>query len=139
MALAISGLLYASLVSIAILLFGGSAATRLYRVIGTRRASGGTVLIAGISIFFLALMIAVLTPVILAPSTLYDPLATHLVDMRLSAIRHGLYPSGEYSYLPQGFELMMGAAYLLGRPAGRTNDRAAVLCAHGAGAVRDGS
>ncbi len=115
MALAISGLLYASLVSIAILLLGGSAAMRLYRVIGdAAREWREPSAIAGISIFFLALMIAVLTPVILAPSTLYDPLATHLVESRLSAIRHGLYPSGEYSYLPQGFELMMGAAYLLG-------------------------
>ncbi len=70
--------------------------------------------LAGISIFFLALMIAMLMPVILAPSTLYDPLATHLVESRSAALHHGLVAGGEYSYLPQGFELMMGAAYTLG-------------------------
>jgi hypothetical protein len=114
-ALSLADLLYATAVSILLLVCASSIATKVYRIAGNAiREWKEPSAIVGISIFFLALMILILMPVILAPSTLYDSLATHLAASRDMALHHGIVAGGEYSYLPQGFELMMGAAYLAG-------------------------
>ncbi len=65
---------------------------------------------AGIQTIFLGAMILVLQPVALTPSVLYDALATHLAASRNFSLHHTLAPFGDYGFLPQGFELMMGAA-----------------------------
>ncbi len=110
-ALAVAGLIYAPVVAIAIVLGAAIGVRPMCRVVldATHEWKEPSA-IAGMSIFFLALMILVLQPVMLAPSTLYDPLSTHLVESRLLALHHILPTGGEYGYLPQGFELMMGAA-----------------------------
>jgi hypothetical protein len=72
----------------------------------------------GIQIMFFALMILILQPVVIAPSILYDSLPTHLAASRNLAIHHAIQSGGEYSYLPQGFELMMGASDTLAGQAG---------------------
>jgi len=65
---------------------------------------------AGIQTMFLGAMILVLQPVALTPSILYDALATHLAASRNFSLHHTLAPFGDYGFLPQGFELTMGAA-----------------------------
>jgi hypothetical protein len=69
---------------------------------------------AGMHTLFLGIMIVILQPVVIAPSTLYDALATHLASSRNFSLHHGIPPPGGYDFLPQGFELMMGAADTLG-------------------------
>lgn len=69
---------------------------------------------AGLQVFALLAFAAVLQPVILTPSLLYDALATHLAASKNYAIHHSLAPSSEYDFLPQGLELMMAAADTLG-------------------------
>lgn len=64
-----------------------------------------------IALVFLALL---LQPVILTPSLLYDALATHLAASRNYSVHHSIAPSSEYDFLPQGLELMMGAADTVG-------------------------
>jgi hypothetical protein len=65
---------------------------------------------AGIQTLYLGAMILVLQPVVLTPSVLYDALATHLAASRNFSLHHTIAPFGDYGFLPQGFELMMGAA-----------------------------
>ena len=69
--------------------------------------------LSGIQTMFLGAMILVLQPVVLTPSLLYDALATHLAASKSFSLHHTLAPYGEYGFLPQGYELMMGAAHTL--------------------------
>jgi hypothetical protein len=69
---------------------------------------------AGIHTLLLGIGIVVLQPVVNAPSILYDALATHLASSRNFSLHHGIPPPSGYDFLPQGFELMMGAAGTLG-------------------------
>lgn len=71
--------------------------------------------LAVVSVTALVAMILMLQFVVLTPSVLYDALATHLAASRNLSLHHAL-PAGDYGFLPQGFELMMGAADSLAGP-----------------------
>jgi Dolichyl-phosphate-mannose-protein mannosyltransferase len=84
---------------------------RICSVLGTVfRDWHATGAFAGVQTMFLGAMILVLQPVVLTPSLLYDALATHLAASRNFSLHHTIAPFGDYGFLPQGFELMMGAA-----------------------------
>jgi hypothetical protein len=69
---------------------------------------------AGVHTLFLGVTIVILQPVVIAPSTLYDALATHLASSRNFSLHQGIPQPGGYDFLPQGFELMMGASDSMG-------------------------
>jgi len=79
-------------------------------VFETWRAPGAW---AGVNTMFLGITIAILQPVVIAPSILYDALATHLASSRIFSLHHAIPPPSGYDFLPQGFELMMAASATL--------------------------
>lgn len=68
----------------------------------------------GVQTMFLFVIILVMQPVVIAPSVLYDALATHLAASRNYSLHHSMAASSEYDFLPQGLELMMSGADTLG-------------------------
>ena len=79
--------------------------------------------LAGVVFVFAILGVAAAMAVVLAPSIAFDPLAMHLASARDYAQSHALevIPSLEYSYFPQGGEVLMALAWSLGgQPAAQT-------------------
>jgi len=72
--------------------------------------------LAGIAMVFAVLAIVSAIATLLAPSIAFDPLATHLASARYYAAQHALevLPSLDYSYYPQGCEVLMAMAWSLG-------------------------
>ena len=72
--------------------------------------------LAGIAVVFGALATILALASFLAPSVAFDPLAMHLASARQYAEQHGLdvLPSLDYSYYPQGCEVLMALAWSLG-------------------------
>ena len=72
--------------------------------------------LAGVVFIFAILAIAAALAVVLAPSIAFDPLAMHLASARDYAQTHALevIPSLDYSYFPQGAEVLMALAWSLG-------------------------
>lgn len=72
--------------------------------------------LAGVVFVFAILAAAAATAVVLAPSIAFDPLAMHLASARDYAQAHALevIPSLDYSYFPQGGEVLMAMAWSLG-------------------------
>jgi len=70
----------------------------------------------GISVFFGYLFLAVATLLILAPAVAHDALLFHLPAARYFVAEQALValPFQDYSYNPQGFEVLLAAAYSLG-------------------------
>ncbi len=68
---------------------------------------------------FAAIFILIALPVILVPSLAFDVLRYHLPAVRLYSLGHKLVPVpfSDYSYYPQGVEVLMTAAYSLGKQA----------------------
>ncbi len=58
--------------------------------------------------------------VMLAPGVAFDPIAIHLPSVQYDAARHALrpVPGIEYSFYPQGFEMLWTMAYVLAGQAG---------------------
>ena len=76
--------------------------------------------LAGTLVFFFAVFLLCNLAAVLSPSLLFDALAYHLAGARFYAESHALapLPFQPNSYLPQGFEVVMAAAYALaGQPA----------------------
>lgn len=74
----------------------------------------------GISVFFCYVFTAVATLLILAPSVAHDALLFHLPAARHFVATQALAPLSfqDYSYNPQGFEVLLAAVYALaGQPA----------------------
>jgi hypothetical protein len=71
---------------------------------------------AGIAVQFAFLGLACSLAVLLSPSIAFDPLGMHLPAARQYAEQHRLEPlaSLDYSYFPQGFEVVMSLAWSLG-------------------------
>ena len=79
--------------------------------------------LAGVVFVFAILGAAAAMAVVLAPSIAFDPLAMHLASARDYAQAHALevIPSLEYSYFPQGAEVLMALGWSLGgQPAAQT-------------------
>jgi len=72
--------------------------------------------LAGVVFVFAILGAAAAMAVVLAPSIAFDPLAMHLASARDYAQAHALevIPSLDYSYFPQGGEVLMALAWSLG-------------------------
>jgi hypothetical protein len=72
--------------------------------------------LGGILAVFAALLMACGTAVALAPSLTFDVLGMHLPAVQYYAARHILQPLPllDYSYFPQGGEVLMTVAFLLG-------------------------
>ncbi len=72
--------------------------------------------LAGIAVVFAALATVLALASLLAPSIAYDPLAMHLASARSYAAQHALeiLPSLDYTYYPQGCEVLMALAWSLG-------------------------
>lgn len=72
--------------------------------------------LAGVVFVFAILGTAAAMAVVLAPSIAFDPLAMHLASARDYAQAHALevIPSLDYSYFPQGGEVLMTLAWSLG-------------------------
>ncbi len=78
-----------------------------------RHPLAGVAVVFGFVAAFCALMIA------LAPSIAFDPVAVHLPSVQFYAQAHAVIPvTGiDYSYYPQGFEMLWALAYVLaGQP-----------------------
>lgn len=75
---------------------------------------------AGVAAFFAAVFLAPATMVALAPALAHDALAMHLPAARHYANITALQPLPflDYSYFPQGFELLLAAQWPLGGQAG---------------------
>lgn len=75
---------------------------------------------SGIAVFFAAVFLAPATMVALAPALAHDALAMHLPAARHYAESSALQPLPflDYSYFPQGFELLLAAQWPLGGQAG---------------------
>ncbi len=76
--------------------------------------------LAGVLMVFGALFAVVTTMVALAPSIVFDALKMHLPLAMTFARQHSIAPLPllDYSYFPQGFEVLMAAAYSLAGQAG---------------------
>jgi hypothetical protein len=75
--------------------------------------------LAGVLVVFGALFAVVTAMVALAPSIVFDSLKMHLTLAFTFARQHSIQPLPfvDYSYFPQGFEVLMAAAYsLAGQP-----------------------
>jgi len=72
--------------------------------------------LVGTSVFFVAVSVVVAMILILAPSVAHDSLMMHIPAARHYASEHALtpLPFQSYSYYPQGIEVLMTAAYVLG-------------------------
>ena len=72
--------------------------------------------IAGVAVICMAITAACAVALTVTPSVAFDPLATHLVSAKYYAARHALepVPSLDYSYFPQGCEILMALGYGLG-------------------------
>ncbi len=72
--------------------------------------------IAAVTVIFMAIAAACAIALAVTPSVAFDPLATHLAAAKYYAARHALepLPSLDYSYFPQGCEILMALSYELG-------------------------
>ncbi len=93
----------------------GKIALAIAGVFENWRAPGAR---AGVHTLFLGVTILILQPVVIAPSTLYDAMATHLASSRNFSLDQGIPRPTGYDFLPQGFELMMGASDSIAGQAG---------------------
>lgn len=69
--------------------------------------------IAAVTVIFMAIAAACAIALAVTPSVAFDPLATHLAAAKYYAARHALepLPSLDYSYFPQGCEILMALSY----------------------------
>ena len=76
--------------------------------------------VVGVAMFFGGVAAACALMVVLAPSIAFDPVALHLPSVQYYLKVHGLrpVPEIEYSYYPQGMEVLWTAAYGLAGQAG---------------------
>lgn len=69
----------------------------------------------GVTVVFAVILLASATMVVLAPSVAFDVLRTHLVAVRYYVAQHALepVPAVDYSYYPQGIEVLMTLGFTL--------------------------
>ena len=76
--------------------------------------------LAGVAMVFAFVATACALMLALAPTVAFDPVAMHLPSIQFYALTHALrvVPGIQYSYYPQGFEMLWTLAYVLAGQAG---------------------